>query len=111
LPTLEVNAVTRLLHTPVPLRGRSEAEAHVGTICFKLGPPSLIGAELELLVEHRDDPSVRPALGELAEALGEHAPHSISPLSPALPLPASAPPSSPTPRCSATGSPGATSVP
>jgi glutamate--cysteine ligase len=82
-----VNAVTRLLHAPVPLRGRTEAEAHVGTICFKLGPPSLIGAELEFLVAHREDPSVRPALGELAEALGEHAPHSISPLSPALPLP------------------------
>jgi glutamate--cysteine ligase len=79
--------VTRLLHAPVPLRGRTEAEAHVGMTCFKLGPPSLIGAELEFLVAHREDPSVRPSLGELAEALGEHSPHSISPLSPALPLP------------------------
>lgn len=79
--------MTRLLHAPVPLRGRSEAEAHVGMTCFKLGPPSLIGAELEFLVTHREDPSVRPALGELVQALGEHSPHSIFPLSPALPLP------------------------
>lgn len=79
--------MTRLAHAPVPLRGRTEAEAHVGMTCFKLGPPSLIGAELEFLVSHREDPSVRPALGELVEALGEHSPHSISPLSPALPLP------------------------
>ena len=84
--------MSRLVHAPVPvppvvLRGRTEAEAHVGMTCFKLGPPGLIGAELEFLVSHRDDPTLRPALAELVEALGEHSPHSISPHSPALPLP------------------------
>lgn len=84
--------MTHLVHapvslTPATLRGRSEAEAHVGMTCFKIGPPRLVGAELEFLVSHRDDPTVRPPLSELVEALGEHSPHSISPHSPALPLP------------------------
>ncbi len=79
--------MTRLMHAPSPLHGRSEAEAHVGMTCFKLGPPALIGAELEFLVHHRDDPMVRPELSELAAALGQHSPNSICPQSPALPLP------------------------
>ncbi len=79
--------MAHVMHAPLPLRGRSEAEAHVGVTCFKLGPPALIGAELEFLVQHRDDPGVRPPLSELAIALGENSPRSILPQSPARALP------------------------
>ncbi|MFF0489964.1 ergothioneine biosynthesis glutamate--cysteine ligase EgtA [Nocardia sp. NPDC004068] len=68
---------------------RAAAEAYVGGVCFKQGPPALIGAELEWLTA-RDEPSApgsRPSLGGLADALGPHAPRSIAPESPALPLP------------------------
>lgn len=82
-----MDGAARVMHNPPVLRGRSEAEAHVGMTCFKLGPPRLVGAELELLVYHREDPHRRPALDDLAAALGEHAPTSIAPQSPALPLP------------------------
>ncbi|MFD4183275.1 glutamate-cysteine ligase family protein, partial [Rhodococcus sp. NPDC058514] len=66
---------------------RAAAEAYVGGVCFKLGPPRLIGAELEWLTA-RDDPArTRPDLGDIAAALGPHAPTSIAPSSPALSLP------------------------
>ncbi|AQA20872.1 ergothioneine biosynthesis glutamate--cysteine ligase EgtA [Rhodococcus sp. MTM3W5.2] len=69
------------------LTTRAAAEAYVGGVCFKLGPPRLIGAELEWLTA-RDDPARgRPDLGDVAAALGPHAPTSIAPSSPALSLP------------------------
>ncbi|WP_027501089.1 ergothioneine biosynthesis glutamate--cysteine ligase EgtA [Rhodococcus sp. UNC363MFTsu5.1] len=69
------------------LTTRAAAEAYVGGVCFKLGPPRLIGAELEWLTA-RDDPArSRPDLGDVAAALGPHAPTSIAPSSPALTLP------------------------
>ncbi|MFC7448746.1 ergothioneine biosynthesis glutamate--cysteine ligase EgtA [Rhodococcus daqingensis] len=69
------------------LTTRAAAEAYVGGVCFKLGPPRLIGAELEWLTA-RDDPArTRPDLGDIAAALGPHAPTSIAPSSPALSLP------------------------
>lgn len=69
------------------LRGRTEAEAHVGVVCFKQGPPQLIGAELEWLLADVHDPLRPPALAEIARALGDHAPSSINPASPARNLP------------------------
>ncbi|MFC9786544.1 ergothioneine biosynthesis glutamate--cysteine ligase EgtA [Rhodococcus sp. NPDC127528] len=74
------------------LTTRAAAEAYVGGVCFKLGPPRLIGAELEWLTLpcRTGDPShpARADLHDLATALGPHAPTSIAPDSPARPLPA-----------------------
>ena len=67
------------------LSSRPAAEAYVSKVCFKLGPPALIGAELEWLTAF-DDGS-RPSLSSLATALGDHSPRSIAPDSPALTLP------------------------
>ncbi|WP_415973768.1 ergothioneine biosynthesis glutamate--cysteine ligase EgtA [Rhodococcus sp. 077-4] len=67
------------------LSSRPAAEAYVSKVCFKLGPPSLIGAELEWLTA-LDDGS-RPSLSALAAALGDHSPRSIAPESPVLTLP------------------------
>lgn len=78
--------MTSTMQDPTILRGRTEAEAHVGVTCFKVGPPTLIGAELEWLVHDHHDPSVRPTLATTLAALGVHAPSSLVPGSPALPL-------------------------
>ncbi|WP_206517980.1 ergothioneine biosynthesis glutamate--cysteine ligase EgtA [Rhodococcus sp. X156] len=69
------------------LRGRTDAEAHVGVVCFKQGPPTLLGAELEWLLAHADHPEAAPAVATVATALGDHAPSSLRPGSPARPLP------------------------
>ncbi|MFE3259544.1 ergothioneine biosynthesis glutamate--cysteine ligase EgtA [Nocardia sp. NPDC059091] len=68
---------------------RAAAEAYVGKVCFKQGPPLLIGAELEWLTAQGEFSATnsRPDLRVLADALGPHAPRSISPDSPAVPLP------------------------
>ncbi|MEW1738263.1 ergothioneine biosynthesis glutamate--cysteine ligase EgtA [Nocardia beijingensis] len=75
------------------LSSRAAAEAFIGGVCFKLGPPALIGAELEWLTVQGEcsasGPSAapRPQLSALADALGPYAPRSIAPESPALTLP------------------------
>jgi glutamate--cysteine ligase len=79
------------------LTTRAAAEAYLGGVCFKLGPPTLIGAELEWLttIDDGDCPTSsppqahlpRPDLTVLASALGPYAPTSLSPSSPALALP------------------------
>ena len=75
------------------LSSRAAAEAYVGGVCFKLGPPTLIGAELEWLTVQGEcsasgpTAAPRPRLAALAAALGPYAPRSIAPDSPALPLP------------------------
>ncbi|MEV6767433.1 ergothioneine biosynthesis glutamate--cysteine ligase EgtA [Nocardia sp. NPDC051030] len=68
---------------------RAAAEAYIGKVCFKQGPPMLIGAELEWLTAQYEPsaPASRPDLTVLADALGSYAPRSISPDSPADPLP------------------------
>ncbi|MFI5719647.1 ergothioneine biosynthesis glutamate--cysteine ligase EgtA [Nocardia sp. NPDC051750] len=82
------------------LTSRAAAEAFLGGVCFKLGPPELIGAELEWFTVYRpgtgesptDPPGHasfagrRPTSTLLALALGPHAPRSIAPDSPAEPL-------------------------
>lgn len=67
------------------LSTRPAAETYVASVCFKLGPPQLIGAELEWLTHTGD--GERPSLEHLASVLGEYAPRSIAPDSPALTLP------------------------
>lgn len=73
------------------LRSREEAEAYVASVCFKHGPPRLLGVELEWLLARRavppHRPPSRPDANVLTAALGPHTPVSLDPLSPALPLP------------------------
>lgn len=65
------------------LRTRAEAEAYVASVCFKHGPPRLVGVELEWLLRTSGPPDV----ARLSAALGPHAPTSLAPGSPAAPLP------------------------
>jgi glutamate--cysteine ligase len=71
-----------------PLRDREHAEGYVAMVCFKHGPPMLHGVELEWTVHHGADPSRPLTANQLSLALGQHAPQTISPRSPHLPLPA-----------------------
>src|SRR5262245_5930134 len=50
---------------------RAAAERYVAKVCFKTGPPRMVGTELEWTVHHRGDParSVDPAT--LVAALGD----------------------------------------
>jgi glutamate--cysteine ligase len=73
------------------LRARVEAEAYVASVCFKHGPPNLVGVELEWTVHYRDDPRRRLDSDHLAAALGPHTPRTLDPDSPHLPLPAGSP--------------------
>jgi glutamate--cysteine ligase len=71
----------------ITIPGRDAAEAHVSGICFKTGPPRLLGAELEWTVHHVAD-AARPIDADLlARALHPHAPGTLEPGSPQLPLP------------------------
>ncbi|MFT7834873.1 glutamate-cysteine ligase family protein [Saccharothrix sp. BKS2] len=78
---------------PVPavFRDRAEAEAYVASVCFKHGPPRLLGVELEWTVHHVEDPSRPLDAAALATALGEHAPPALVPDSPRRPLPSGTP--------------------
>ena len=70
-----------------PVHTTDDAEAYVAMVCFKHGPPERIGVELEWTVHHRDqaDRPLDPRL--LTDALHDHAPATIAPNSPHLPLP------------------------
>ncbi len=69
------------------VRTRAEAEAYVASVCFKHGPPRLLGIELEWTVHHTDDPRKPLDAAALTAALGAHAPPSLVPQSPHEPLP------------------------
>ncbi|MCW0215629.1 MAG: ergothioneine biosynthesis glutamate--cysteine ligase EgtA [Pseudonocardia sp.] len=81
---------------PIPLpevriTRRAEAEAYVASVCFKHGPPRLLGVELEWILHRADDPTAPVDLARLVSALGAHAPASLrtnGQASPARPLPA-----------------------
>ncbi|MFE9693559.1 ergothioneine biosynthesis glutamate--cysteine ligase EgtA [Micromonospora sp. NPDC005806] len=65
------------------LRGEASAAGHIARICFKTGPPTLTGVELEWTVHDAGDPT-RPVDRErLRRALGRHSPVTIDPTSPA----------------------------
>jgi glutamate--cysteine ligase len=72
---------------PTVLRNRTEAEVYVASVCFKHGPPKLLGAELEWVVQHSGNPHRPLQARHLADALGAHAPHSLVPDSSQTPLP------------------------
>lgn len=73
---------------PTVLHDRAAAEAYVGLVCFKHGPPRLLGVELEWIVRHADDPTRDLDAAHLAEVLGTYAPTTLSPESPHHRLPA-----------------------
>jgi glutamate--cysteine ligase len=59
------------------LTDRVEAEAYVASICFKHGPPGLLGTELEWTVHHAKDPTLPIDPDHLAAALGPHCPPTL----------------------------------
>ncbi len=64
-----------------------QAAGYVASICFKTGPPTLVGVELEWTVHHRGDPARQLDRDALREALGPYAPHTLDTTSPHLLLP------------------------
>jgi glutamate--cysteine ligase len=70
---------------------RAAGEAYVASVCFKHGPPRLLGVELEYTVHYADDPRRPLDRQDLARALGVHTPRTLDPDSPAQPLPAGSP--------------------
>ena len=70
------------------LRNQEEVEARIRAICFKTGPPALVGAELEWTLHHTAAPQAPLRAETVRNALGPHTPTTLDPASPALPLPA-----------------------
>src|SRR5450631_3261571 len=85
---------TEVTSLPVPdpasslLRDREEAEGYVAMVCFKHGPPQLLGVELEWTVHHGGDPARSLDSALLSRALGPYAPQTLNPHHDQLPLPA-----------------------
>ncbi|WFE56061.1 ergothioneine biosynthesis glutamate--cysteine ligase EgtA [Micromonospora sp. WMMD712] len=74
------------LDRTTPLREVDDAVRHIARICFKTGPPTRTGVELEWTVHDAADPT-RPVDRErLRAALGPHSPTTIHDPSPAAPL-------------------------
>jgi glutamate--cysteine ligase len=73
------------------LRDRIEAEAYVASVCFKHGPPALIGTELEWTVHHAADPRRPLDVATLRTALGVYAPPTLTRGSPHRRLPSGSP--------------------
>jgi glutamate--cysteine ligase len=70
---------------------RAAGEAYVASVCFKHGPPRLLGVELEFTVHYADDYRRPLDPDHLAAALGPHTPRTLRSDSPALPLAAGSP--------------------
>ncbi|WP_370588794.1 ergothioneine biosynthesis glutamate--cysteine ligase EgtA [Pseudonocardia sp. C8] len=70
------------------LRSRAAAEAYVASVCFKHGPPSRVGVEVEWMLHRPDRPGDPVDLDTLRAALGVHTPPALDPASPGRPLPA-----------------------
>ncbi|NIJ12241.1 glutamate--cysteine ligase [Saccharomonospora amisosensis] len=66
---------------------RAEGEAYVASVCFKHGPPRLLGVEIEYTVHDAHDPAQPLRPDRLADALGPHTPRTLRPGSEAAPLP------------------------
>jgi len=71
------------------LRAVDDAEGYVARICFKTGPPTLTGVELEWTVHDAVEPTRPVTRRRLRAALGAYAPTTLDPGSPAVPLPGS----------------------
>lgn len=66
---------------------RAEGEAYVASVCFKHGPPRLLGVEIEYTVHDAHDPAKPLEPDRLADALGPHTPRTLRPGSEAAALP------------------------
>ncbi|MEU6075038.1 ergothioneine biosynthesis glutamate--cysteine ligase EgtA [Micromonospora sp. NPDC047074] len=69
------------------LRESAAAEGHLARICFKTGPPTHTGVELEWTVHDIADPTRPIDCERLRAALGRHSPVTLDRASPAAPLP------------------------
>ena len=56
------------------VRTSAEVHGHVKRICFKTGPPRLVGAELEWIVAFASDPQAGVPVSQVQEALGAAGP-------------------------------------
>lgn len=70
------------------LTDEDEVAAHIRAICFKTGPPALVGAELEWTLHRTGAPAAPLDAAAVRQALGRYTPATLDPLSPALALPA-----------------------
>ncbi|HCT78850.1 MAG TPA: ergothioneine biosynthesis glutamate--cysteine ligase EgtA [Micromonosporaceae bacterium] len=61
---------------------REVAEGYVAKVCFKTGPPTRVGVELEWTVHHQADPRRPLDINALATVLGPYAPPTLVPGSP-----------------------------
>ncbi|MCF0097220.1 ergothioneine biosynthesis glutamate--cysteine ligase EgtA [Micromonospora sp. MH99] len=68
------------------LRESAAAGRHLARICFKTGPPTYTGVELEWTVHDAADPARPVDPVRLRAALGPHSPVTLDPASPAEPL-------------------------
>ena len=69
------------------LRSSDEVEARIRAICFKTGPPTHVGAELEFTLHHTASPEAPLDTAALRQALGRHMPATLAPDQPHPPLP------------------------
>lgn len=69
------------------LRATADAEGYLAKICFKTGPPTLSGVELEWTVHDAEDPAHPVDPDRLRKALGPHTPTTLDPASVSAPLP------------------------
>ncbi|WP_422740246.1 ergothioneine biosynthesis glutamate--cysteine ligase EgtA [Micromonospora sp. WMMD729] len=74
------------LHQSEILRESAAANRHLARICFKTGPPTYTGVELEWTVHDAADPARGVDPARLRAALGRHSPVTLDPASPAEPL-------------------------
>ncbi|MEU8819580.1 ergothioneine biosynthesis glutamate--cysteine ligase EgtA [Actinoplanes sp. NPDC048796] len=74
--------------TATVLRTQDEVEARIRAICFKTGPPTYIGAELEWTLHHTVAPSAPLTPTEIRDALGRYTPETLGSSVPPDPLPA-----------------------
>lgn len=72
---------------PMVFRTTHEAEGYLARICFKTGPPTLSGVELEWTVHDAADPARPIDTDQLRKALGPHTPTTLDPASVSAPLP------------------------
>ncbi|TWH19192.1 glutamate--cysteine ligase [Prauserella rugosa] len=95
-------------HAARVIADRAEGEAYVASVCFKHGPPRLVGVELEHLVHDHADPAAPVDPERLRRALGNHAPPTLArtvsadPTRPAAPAVPAAPHPPPVPLVPAT---------
>ena len=86
--TTEVTSPPLPDRSPKVLHDRDAAVGYVAMVCFKHGPPRLLGVELEWTVHHDSDPARALDTSLLSLALRPHAPQTIDPHNAQLPLPA-----------------------